>query len=287
MKKNSDMMYRLGIYGRGIERIKIKKAVNTIERGSQGFAKIVDIGHENIDAACEALALGTTDMVVADMMALMEMEKNDEDLPDGVSITGVLKRNDSRYVLVRKKGTKDIVENAVVATDSDNKVEQIQHLFEGVECVVKPDVQKCIETLNADECDAVFTYLDDIKAAKLYNRFQYRYTVMNYGDCVPAHGEGIYAILTNGKKEAVRTARNISHKSTAVCFEIEDDIITRVMENVYVKSCNVHARINGSRLEVYADVKGSRGSLKIQEKDQFANKNLVIRKIVDRISKSM
>ena len=43
---------------------------------------------------------------------------------------------------------------------------------------------------------------------------------------------GVYAMLTKGKKEAVRTARELSHKSTAECFEIEDDIISRVMQNV-------------------------------------------------------
>ncbi len=45
-------------------------------------------------------------------------------------------------------------------------------------------------------------------------------------------------------KEAVRTARELSHKSTAECFEIEDDIISRVMQNVYVKTCDVYARIS-------------------------------------------
>lgn len=49
-------------------------------------------------------------------------------------------------------------------------------------------------------------------------------------------------------KEAVRTARELSHKSTAECFEIEDDIISRVMQNVYVKTCDVYARISSDRL---------------------------------------
>ena len=35
------------------------------------------------------------------------------------------------------------------------------------------------------------------------------------------------------------------------------------------------------------DVNGYRGNIKVQEKDELKNKNLVIRKVVDRISKSM
>lgn len=57
--------------------------------GSQ--AKIVDIGHEGFEAACEALELGSVDMAVVSMTELIRMEKNDDDLPDGVVISGVLK----------------------------------------------------------------------------------------------------------------------------------------------------------------------------------------------------
>ena len=129
--------------------------------------------------------------------------------------------------------------------------------------------------------------MEDIKASKLHNRLLYRYTIMDYGECVPVHGQGIYAMLTKERKEAVRTARDISHKSTAVCFEIEDDIINKVMQNVYVKTCDVYAKINGDRLEIYADVTGNRGRVCVNEKGELASKNVLTRKIVDRISKNM
>ena len=287
MKKESDAMYRLGLYGSGIERIKLKKAVRKIEKASDSQVKIVDIGHDNFDCACEALELGSVDMAVVDMAELIRMEKNDEDLPYGVIISGVLKRLDVRYVMVRKKHTKDIIENAVIVTDSDNKIDRIKHLYDGISCIVEHDIRECFKRLDEEECDAVFVCFEDIKAAKLYNGFQYRYTIMDYDECIPPHGKGVYAILTKGKKEAVRTARGLSHKSTAVCFEIEDSIITRVMQNVYVESCDVYARINSDKLEVYADVTGGRGRVRVNEKGTFANKNLIIAKIVDRISKSM
>ena len=253
MRKDFDEMYRLGLYGNGIERIKLKKAVQIIQKASASQVKIVDIGHDNFDSACEALELGSVDMAVVDMAQLIRMEKNDENLPYGVVISGVLKRGDSRYVMIRKRHAKDLIENAVVAS----------------------------------ECDAVFVLLEDIKAARLHNSFLYRYTIMDYGECVPVHGEGVYAMLTKGKKEAVRTARELSHKSTAECFEIEDDIISRVMQNVYVKTCDVYARISSDRLEIYADVTGNRGRIRVNERGTFVNKNLIITKIVDRISKSM
>ena len=53
-------------------------------------------------------------------------------------------------------------------------------------------------------------------------------------------------MLTKGKERKQYVQQeNISHKSTAVCFEIEDDIINKVMQNVYVKTCDVYAKING------------------------------------------
>ena len=97
MRKDLDEMYRLGLYGNGIERIKLKKAVQIIQKASASQVKIVDIGHDNFDSACEALELGSVDMAVVDMAQLIRMEKNDENLPYGVVISGVLKRGDSRY----------------------------------------------------------------------------------------------------------------------------------------------------------------------------------------------
>lgn len=220
MRKDTDAMYRLGLYGSGIERIKLKKAIQTIARMPGSQAKIVDIGHEGFEAACEALELGSVDMAVVSMTELIRMEKNDDDLPDGVVISGVLKREDPRLVMVRKRRTKDIVENAVVVIDSEKCIEKIVHMYDGISCIVEPDIRKCFEKLDSEECDAVFTTLEDIKASKLHNRLLYRYTIMDYGECVPVHGQGIYAMLTKERKEAVRTARDISHKSTAVCFEI-------------------------------------------------------------------
>ena len=59
MGKDFDEMYRLGLYGNGIERIKLKKAVQIIQKASASQVKIVDIGHDNFDSACEALELGS------------------------------------------------------------------------------------------------------------------------------------------------------------------------------------------------------------------------------------
>ncbi|MFR2926189.1 MAG: hypothetical protein ACLTKH_08690 [Eubacterium sp.] len=74
MRKDTDAMYRLGLYGSGIERIKLKKAIQTIARMPGSQAKIVDIGHEGFEAACEALELGSVDMAV-DMAQLIRMER--------------------------------------------------------------------------------------------------------------------------------------------------------------------------------------------------------------------
>ena len=151
MRKDLDEMYRLGLYGNGIERIKLKKAVQIIQKASASQVKIVDIGHDNFDSACEALELGSVDMAVVDMVQLIRMEKNDENLPYGVVISGVLKRGDSRYVMIRKRHAKDLIENAVVATDSYSKTERIKHMYDGISCVVETDIRKCIEKLDAQE----------------------------------------------------------------------------------------------------------------------------------------
>lgn len=287
MEKDNEKSERLGMYGRGIERIKLKKAAGIMQKNWKGNLDTVEIGGSDIYPALEALIDDNIDMVLVDMRMLVEMEKSGQQLDDGIVISGVIKRRDPRYVMIRRRGTKDVVENAVVATDSDENAAVICGMYDNVECVVENNIKDCMSKLDSEECDAVFAFYDDIRIARLYNGLKYKYTLMDFSDCVPPHGQGIYCILTNGKRSVIKHMFDVSHRTTAMSFDIEEDIIRRLLMNDYVKSCNAYVKISGDKIEVYADVKGYRGNIKVQEKDELKNKNLVMRKIVDRISKSM
>ena len=287
MEKDNEKSERLGMYGRGIERIKLKKAAGIMQKNWKGNLDTVEIGGSDIYPALEALIDDNIDMVLVDMRMLVEMEKSGQQLDDGIVISGVIKRRDPRYVMIRRRGTKDVVENAVVVTDSDENAAVICEMYDNVECVVENNIKDCMSKLDSEECDAVFAFYDDIRIARLYNGLKYKYTLMDFSDCVPPHGQGIYCILTNGKRSVIKHMFDVSHRTTAMSFDIEEDIIRRLLMNDYVKSCNAYVKISGDKIEVYADVKGYRGNIKVQEKDELKNKNLIMRKIVDRISKSM
>lgn len=287
MEKDNEKSERLGMYGRGIERIKLKKAAGIMQKNWKGNLDTVEIGGSDIYPALEALIDDNIDMVLVDMRMLVEMEKSGQQLDDGIVISGVIKRRDPRYVMIRRRGTKDVVENAVVVTDSDENAAVICEMYDNVECVVENNIKDCMSKLDSEECDAVFAFYDDIRIARLYNGLKYKYTLMDFSDCVPPHGQGIYCILTNGKRSVIKHMFDVSHRTTAMSFDIEEDIIRRLLMNDYVKSCNAYVKISGDKIEVYADVKGYRGNIRVQEKDELKNKNLVMRKIVDRISKSM
>ena len=287
MEKDNEKSERLGMYGRGIERIKLKKAAGIMQKNWKGNLDTVEIGGSDIYPALEALIDDNIDMVLVDMRMLVEMEKSGQQLDDGIVISGVIKRRDPRYVMIRRRGTKDVVENAVVVTDSDENAAVICEMYDNVECVVENNIKDCMSKLDSEECDAVFAFYDDIRIARLYNGLKYKYTLMDFSDCVPPHGQGIYCILTNGKRSVIKHMFDVSHRTTAMSFDIEEDIIRRLLMNEYVKSCNAYVKISGDKIEVYADVKGYRGNIRVQEKDELKNKNLVMRKIVDRISKSM
>lgn len=287
MEKDNEKSERLGMYGRGIERIKLKKAADIMKKNWKGNLDTVEIGGSDVYPALEALVDDNIDMVLVDMRMLVEMEKSGQQLDDGIVISGVIKRRNPRYVMIRRRGTKDVVENAVVATDSDENAAVICGMYDNVKYVVENNIKDCMNRLDSEECDAVFTFYDDVRIARLYNGIKYKYTLMDFSDCVPPHGQGIYCILTNGKRNVIKHMFDVSHRTTAMSFDIEEDIIRRLLMNEYVKYCNAYVKISGDKIEIYADVKGYRGNIKVQEKDELKNKNLVIRKIVDRISKSM
>ena len=287
MEKDNEKPERLGMYGRGIERIKLKKAADIMKKNWKGNLDTVEIGGSDVYPALEALVDDNIDMVLVDMRMLVEMEKSGQQLDDGIVISGVIKRRNPRYVMIRRRGTKDVVENAVVATDSDENAAVICGMYDNVKYVVENNIKDCMNRLDSEECDAVFTFYDDVRIARLYNGIKYKYTLMDFSDCVPPHGQGIYCILTDGKRNVIKHMFDVSHRTTAMSFDIEEDIIRRLLMNEYVKYCNAYVKISGDKIEIYADVKGYRGNIKVQEKDELKNKNLVMRKIVDRISKSM
>ena len=255
MEKDNEKSERLGMYGRGIERIKLKKAAGIMQKNWKGNLDTVEIGGSDIYPALEALIDDNIDMVLVDMRMLVEMEKSGQQLDDGIVISGVIKRRDPRYVMIRRRGTKDVVENAVVATDSDENAAVICGMYDNVECVVENNIKDCMNKLDSEECDAVFAFYDDIRIARLYNGLKYKYTLMDFSDCVPPHGQGIYCILTNGKRSVIKHMFDVSHRTTAMSFDIEEDIIRRLLMNDYVKSCNAYVKISGDKIEVYADVR--------------------------------
>ena len=162
MKSDIAKSERLGMYGRGIERIKLKKAAGIMQKNWKGNMDTVEIGGSDVYPALEALIDGNIDMVLADMKMLVEMEKSGQQLEDGIVISGVLKRRDPRYVMIRRKGTKDIVENAVVATDSDENASVISGIYDNVEYSVENNIKDCMNRLDNEECDAVFAFYDDV-----------------------------------------------------------------------------------------------------------------------------
>ena len=224
MEKDNEKSERLGMYGRGIERIKLKKAAGIMQKNWKGNLDTVEIGGSDIYPALEALIDDNIDMVLVDMRMLVEMEKSGQQLDDGIVISGVIKRRDPRYVMIRRRGTKDVVENAVVVTDSDENAAVICEMYDNVECVVENNIKDCMSKLDSEECDAVFAFYDDIRIARLYNGLKYKYTLMDFSDCVPPHGQGIYCILTNGKRSVIKHMFDVSHRTTAMSFDIEEDI---------------------------------------------------------------
>lgn len=292
--KKSDIK-RVGICRKYANNPEIKKAVHMLRKNSGYQIKCVYL-EENmdslmqdriIDAVGEAFGQQFIDMAIVPMKELVRISEVNNELPQGIRIGGIFKRTDTRYVMVRKRNTKDIVHDAVIVTDSDKNVYRISHVYDGVKCLVEKDSGVWNDMLDNNECDAVFAEYGRIKNDKRFGNLKYKYTIIGPDECVPEHGDGIIAVLTDDDKEQLRITRNISHEATAVCFEIEEDILKRLTLIEYIKQTDVYAQIKGSQLEIYADVLGTRGHFRYCEKDTIDKRNLAIRKMVDRINKSM
>lgn len=290
---------RLGISDRKIEIKKLKKTVSDIKQICDEPVEIIYLP-DKTNAAGEAIRLrrfkneidkafqnNEIDMAVVSMVDLLRINEHGNTFESDIKISGILKRRDPRYVLVTKKRRNDSLPGAVILTDSTRNVERLYRLYDNIFPEVERSYSKCFEKLTAGQCDAVFINADDYKAVTKMKGLSYDLKYISCRESVPVHGQGIYGVLTAGTGKYQETALNLSDSVTSIEFDIEEDIIGRAMEYEYVNRIDCYARIKDNELFVYANAVNDKGQFRYTCRDEYANRNLVVRKVVDRIKENM
>lgn len=176
----------------------------------------------------EALLDGRIDMAV----------HSAKDLPyrlkDGLSIQGVLKREDARDVFITRKGTlyKDLLKKEMISVGTGSLRRRFQFRFHNnVEFMdIRGNIETRINKLRNGLYDGIILAAAGLKRLKLCNEKDLEYKYFSVEDIVPAGGQGIIAIETRTEDTEnnnfiKKIAGNINDKETFFHFNNERKII--------------------------------------------------------------
>lgn len=152
-----------------------------------------------------------------------------KDLPvqlgEGLEISGVLPRGDSRDMLISRQGAQPGVSGFVVGTGSMRRRSNFSKLYPGAKFAdIRGNVDTRLRKLSAGEYDGIILCAAGIKRLGLsLEGFSAR--EFSCREFVPAPCQGIIAAECAAGSRVSEMLRSVSDKETALCFAAEREII--------------------------------------------------------------
>jgi hydroxymethylbilane synthase len=209
----------------------------------------------------EALLAETIDLAVHSMKDLPE------ELPDGLMLAGITKREDPRDVLVTTdgRGLEELEQGARVGTGSPRRAAQLRHHRPDLQIQpLRGNVDTRVRRLQEGRHDAV------VLAAAGLNRLglEVPRVPLDVSICTPAVGQGALGLeIREGHSLALEAARALQDDSTAAAVQAERSFL-----QVLGGGCRVpiagFARADGARLRMTGAVARPDGAALIREQQE-------------------
>ncbi|HSW47605.1 MAG TPA: hydroxymethylbilane synthase [Candidatus Saccharimonadales bacterium] len=206
-------------------------------------------------------------------MAVHSLKDIPENLPRGLIISAIPKREDAREVLISKNGIKlkDLKKGARIGTDSiRRRVQIMQKRTDLTVESIRGNVPRRIEKLENGEYDALILASAGLIRLGLTSKIAEYYSPT---DLVPSPGQGALAIVTKKSNNKLnRLLKKINHKQTILAVSAE-----RAFSDSVGGGCKMpvgaYAICAGEKLTLY----GMLGSMN--------GENMIYDKIVGKITK--
>lgn len=185
-------------------------------------------------------------------------------LPDGLVVSAVLPREDSRDALVLPPGVAAPGETAGIGTGSVRRRAQLRAAYPGANFLpIRGNVDTRLRKLDAGEYDALVLAVAGLKRLGHEDRISLR---LSHDECVPAPGQGIIAIETRlDNVDIADVLRAINDVRSAACFEAERAVVSALGGGCQLPlgAVAVHA---GDRLDMQAVVASPDGARQIRRR---------------------
>ncbi len=185
------------------------------------------------------------------------------DIPEGLGIVGVPKREDPRDCLISKVDLTD-KKGFTVGTGSLRRQLQVKRLYD-VQCGgLRGNVPTRLNAVREDKFEAVILAKAGLNRLHLDNLDEFKYECFSTEEFIPAGGQGILAVEGRLNDDIVNVVKKLDDVNTRICLETE-----RLVLKELNASCNemvgVYSFIEDDIINVSAiyDVNGKIKSVKL------------------------
>lgn len=211
-----------------------------------------------VDVFEDALLNGKIDLAVHSAKD-MTME-----LPKGLGILGIPKREDPRDVLVTYNRQLSEESRAVIGTSSLRRQFQIQQYYQAECFSLRGNVPTRLEKLKKGEYDGIILAVAGLKRLGLMAEEDFKYRIFSTEEFVPAAGQGILAVEGRLEEELLELVSGINDKETAISLMTERRVLEKLNAGCH-EAIGVYSEISTGILKIDAIYKREDGIIRVKE----------------------
>ncbi len=185
---------------------------------------------------------------------------------EGLKTDTFLERNDPREILITndKKKLKELKANAVIGTSSFRREFQIKNIRADINCkIIRGNVDTRIKKLKENLYDAIILSYAGVKSLKMSD---YISEIFSVEELIPSAGQGTISLqCREDDNEIISILKKINHSKTHQRVTAERNVL-KVLEGNCETAVGAHAKIDGNKITLEAELFSLDGSQRFYEK---------------------
>ena len=185
---------------------------------------------------------------------------------EGLKTDTFLERNDPREILITndKKKLKELKANAVIGTSSFRREFQIKNIRGDINCkIIRGNVDTRIKKLKENLYDAIVLSYAGVKSLQMND---YISEIFSVEELIPSAGQGTISLQCREDDNEIRSIlKKINHSKTHQRVTAERNVL-KVLEGDCETAVGAHAKIDGNKITLEAELFSLDGSQRFYEK---------------------
>ena len=185
---------------------------------------------------------------------------------EGLKTDTFLERNDPREILITndKKKLKELKANAVIGTSSFRREFQIKNIRADINCkIIRGNVDTRIKKLKENLYDAIVLSYAGVKSLQMND---YISEIFSVEELIPSAGQGTISLqCREDDNEITSILKKINHSKTHQRVTAERNVL-KVLEGDCETAVGAHAKIDGNKITLEAELFSLDGSQRFYEK---------------------